>query len=413
MNISDKILRAREERHHRIQKMNTMYSVVVSFKVNFPGEDKNHYMAFLLFNAFNESELNIQFEEKKVYQSDDGPYILYGIQGNDSEIKEKTVLFENNHVFGRFYDLDVYHYGLSISRHEKRRCYLCGHLAHECIREEKHSFESLYQYISKHVLEVYTNDLKMMIDQSMVEELLLEPKFGLVTQHSSGSHHDMNYDLMLKAKDAIMPYFIDMFMLSIMVDGSIEEYMDQFIDLGQSAEKAMYEVTDGVNCYKGLIFHLGLIVMAYGYTMSYEIYDDFHSTIKMIAKALIRQLKNEESFGQMAFQKYRIGGAKGEALTGYYHSIQALKKRPHLLDRLIYLMIRIEDTNLLKRAGSYEAYLAVKEELKGLDTTDIQSVQVLSEKYIDNSLSFGGSADMLVVSIFLDKLSKKHENICL
>jgi triphosphoribosyl-dephospho-CoA synthetase len=76
-------------------------------------------------------------------------------------------------------------------------------------------------------------------------------------------------------------------------------------------------------------------------------------------------------------------------------------------------MIRIEDTNLLKRAGSYEAYLTVKEELKGLDTTDIQSVQVLSEKYIDNSLSFGGSADMLVVSIFLDKLSKKHENICL
>lgn len=411
MSISDNILKAREERAQRIRDLNTIYSVVLSFKVNFPGKDKNHFMAYLLFNGFDENALGVHYLEKNIYHSDDGPYILYGIQGNESKIKEKTVRYENNDILGRFFDLDVYHKGLSISRHKKRKCYLCDNLAHHCIREKKHSFKALYQYISKGVFDVYTGELKTMIEQSMVEELLLEPKFGLVTKHTSGSHKDMNYDLMIKAKDVILPFFIDIFLLSVKVNRSFELYIDQFIDIGLSAEKAMFETTNGVNCYKGLIFHLSLITIAYGYTISTKNSGDFRSIIQMIARAVIKNLSHEDTFGQKAYQQYNIAGAKGEALSGYYHSIQALKEKSCLLERLIYLMIYIEDTNLLKRAGSYSAYLNIKKELRTLDVQNPKEIQVLSEKYINKGLSFGGSADMLVVSIFLEKLRKKHKNI--
>lgn len=411
MTISDNILEARVLRNQRIQALNKIHPVVVSVRVNFPGQDKNHSMAYLIFNAFNPRDLSLKYDMYKTYQSDDGPYLLIGLKGIGKDIKDKTVLFENNHKLGRLFDIDVYCDGLSLSRNDLRLCYICGQPAHICVREKKHSFEELYQYISKRVLNVYTGDLKIMIDEAMEEELELEPKFGLVTKHNSGSHKDMDYDLMVKAKQAIVPYFIDTFLLSILMDDDVLKYIDYVVDIGISAEREMYRVTLGVNCYKGLIFHLGLIVFAYGYYMSREIKEDFQSVIKELADKILRRVGQEDSFGQIAYETYQMSGAKGEALSGYFHAIEGLKKHSDLFSRLVYLMVRLEDTNLLKRAGSMDLYLEIKDALRVLDTTDNEAVKILSNRCIDKGLSFGGSADMLVVSILLDKLIKKHEKI--
>ena len=39
----------------------------------------------------------------------------------------------------------------------------------------------------------------------MIKELDLHPKFGLVTPISNGSHKDMNYKLMIKARMLLCP----------------------------------------------------------------------------------------------------------------------------------------------------------------------------------------------------------------
>lgn len=412
MNISDKILFAREVRARRIKELNDQYQVVVSLRVNFPGKDKNHYLAHLIFNYFKESDLNFYYETKTVYDSVDGPYMLYGLNQDSENIKALTIQYEENHIFGRFYDIDVYEDGVALARNQKRQCLLCDQMAHVCIREEKHSLCDIIDYMASIVLSRYQIDLAQMIDYSMIEELSLEPKFGLVTKHSQGSHQDMNFDLMMKAKDAIKPYLIDMFLYSIK-EKSMNRIVNEGVKLGKLAETKMYEATEGVNCYKGLIFHLGLIIMSYGYYLSRSTELTFIGCLKLMAQTLIKLLDDKQTFGNYALNTYGINGAKGEALSGYEHVLPLLNTNLSYLQKLVKLIISIDDTNLLKRAGSIEEYLAIKKLFIQLDVSDSESVKELSEKCINKGLSFGGSADMLVVSIFLDQCLQKHDKIYL
>ncbi|MBQ5983002.1 MAG: [Prevotella sp.] len=49
--------------------------------------------------------------------------------------------------------------------------------------------------------------------QSLQEELDLTPKPGLVDQHDSGAHHDMDYEMMNKSIRALRPYFVELALL--------------------------------------------------------------------------------------------------------------------------------------------------------------------------------------------------------
>ena len=413
MSILSSILQAREVRYDRICQLNRHWPTVLSVRVNFPGTNKNHALAYLVFHAFSDSSLGIEFMEKHIFQSDDGPYILYACQLDAKQVKEKSVAFENSHPLGRLFDIDVYHHQQALERSVKRQCLICDDMAHVCVREKRHSLESVIQVIENCVLDMYSSQLLAMIDQAFMEELELEPKFGLVTKHRSGSHKDMDYDLMVKAKTVILPYFKKLFLLSVSSEIKIIDYLDEVIHIGQSAENAMFQATGGVNCYKGLIFHIGLIVVTYGYYLTREVKSSFQEVLQIFAKELVKQLPSGDTYGQYAYRKYRISGAKGEALSGYHHAICALKKESNLLKRLMYLMIRVEDTNLLKRAGSFETYLKVKEAVSCLDQTKMDEINQFSEACEKKGLSFGGSADMLVVSILLDKLEKNHDFLVL
>ena len=51
--------------------------------------------------------------------------------------------------------------------------------------------------------------------QSLQEELDLTPKPGLVDQHDSGAHHDMDYEMMNKSIRALRPYFVELANLEV------------------------------------------------------------------------------------------------------------------------------------------------------------------------------------------------------
>jgi len=105
-----------------------------------------------------------------------------------------------------------------------------------------------------------------------------------------------------------------------------------------------------------------------------------------------------------------ISGIKGEALNGFKHVQEAL---PILKDftwiskirALVFYITNIEDTSFLKRAGSIESYLEVKKLFVDLDIFDMNQVNGLNQLCIENNLSFGGSADLLVVTVFLKKIN--------
>ena len=65
--------------------------------------------------------------------------------------------------------------------------------------------------ITKNIEKEFCKIVKLMCDEAIMEELNIHPKFGLVTPYTNGSHQDMNYDIMIKAKNAILDSFVEMF----------------------------------------------------------------------------------------------------------------------------------------------------------------------------------------------------------
>jgi holo-ACP synthase CitX len=410
--ISDNILHAREKRSQQIEHLLSKHEVIVSIKVNFPGKDKNHPLAYLIINAFVLNDIGMNIDKVHWYTSLDGPYYLVSVNDSGKSAKSLAISFEENHPLGRFLDVDVYTRQGSLSRPAKRKCYLCDQLAHVCVREKKHSYQDLYDYIYKITIEYYHDFLSITLNQAILNELNLDPKFGLVTPKTNGSHPDMDYDLMIRAKDAILPYMIKLFSESIWINETTD--FQKFIDLGLKAEKAMYQVTGGVNAYKGLIFHMGLLVLSYGYKLSRDEENHLSMILKMMAKKILdKSVYDQMTFGQKAQMMYQMQGARGQALSGYQQVFEVLKNNQalNLHKMLMSFIIRIDDTNLLKRAGGMDRYKKIKNLFAKTDMNQANALEKLSHECIRQNLTFGGSADLLILALVIDALAKKHEKI--
>ena len=419
MNQSDKILLGREERALLIKKYLNDYKTVVSLKANMPGKDKNSYLSYLLINAFSFLISDFKCKEYIYNYNDDGPFLLFLFKKDISlEIKQKCIEIEETHSLGRFVDIDVYNSQGSLSRDNKRKCFLCNDIAFNCMKINRHSHHEIIDVIEKKTKDFYYYNLDKIIEESILAELNLDPKFGLVTPNSSGSHPDMNYDLMIRAKNAIKPKIIEIFFESLerKYDKSL---MESLRNIGKSAETDMFRSTSGINCYKGLIFNLGIVISAYAFKISRFSSDDIFKISKKVAQDLLEDYNfDSSSFGDKAYNEFGIFGARGEALSGFRNVQNGIKllgnfNAKTLLELLVYYIIHIEDTTLLKRAKDINFYNSVKNKFSELDLNSTEQIKILNDFCIRNNLSFGGSADLLIVSVFLKKIGNLGINILL
>jgi holo-ACP synthase CitX len=417
MNQSEKILLGREERALLIKKYLNDYKTVVSLKANMPGNDKNSYLSYLLINAFSFLISKFKCEEYSYNYNNDGPFVLFLFKEDISkDIKLKCIEIEETHSLGRFVDIDVYNTQGSSARNKKRKCLICNDIAFNCMKINKHSSHEIIDIIEKETKDYYYHKLDEMIDESILAELNLDPKFGLVTPNSSGSHPDMNYDLMIKAKNAIKPKIIGLFFKSLERNYN-KSLLESLKNIGKSAETDMFKATGGINCYKGLIFNLGIVISAYAIKISRYSYDNIFTISKNIAQDLVKDYNfDSQSFGDMAYRKFGIFGIRGEALSGFknvQNGINLLRNfnSKTLLELLVYYIIHIEDTTLLKRAKDINLYNSVKKMFSKLDLNSNEQINLLNDFCIGNNLSFGGSADLLVVSVFLKKIDNLGINI--
>jgi len=412
MNYKEEILKGREERAKLITSYLKDYSIVISVKANMPGEDKNNYLSYLLINAFSFLIAEIKNDGYVYDYNSDGPYLILLLKaGNSDKIKEQMINIEEKHDLGRLIDIDVYSNGISLSRKNKRECIICGNTVTICMRNKKHNYQELISYIKAQVINFYRAKLEGLIDNSIMTELNLHPKFGLVTPKSSGSHKDMNFNLMIRAKNAIIPYFLDMFTTSCEITNSKVE-IHKLVDLGIQAEKAMLLATNNINAYKGLIFNLGLIISAYGYKLSRFELNSVFDVSKYFTFLLYGSYEyNGNSYGDQAYRKYNVTGARGEALSGFINVQKGIKilqdlSWDNLMKTLIFYISSIEDTSFLKRAGTFTKYQEIKEKFKRLNITDSFELKKLNDLCIENNLSFGGSADLLALSVFIWQISQ-------
>lgn len=406
--IADEILRNREQRHDFIRPFIDQGNVALSLKANIPGPDKRIFIAYVVVGYYELLLADIGYSEKFRLEGADGPSIVYIFKNVDAyELKEKMIELEEYSPYGRLVDLDVHSDSLkSINRKEPRKCLICGKNAFECSRSQTHSYDELLSKVNEVALNASTVLILKAIDKAMDYELHLDPKFGLVTPTSMGSHRDMDYQTMLIAKKAIMPYFELMFRTGWESKSSTLVFK-QARDIGKEAENAMMMATNGVNCYKGLIFNLGLLVAATGFSFQKKRpLSEIFNLIKNMTSSLINEFgKTIDTDGLKAYQQYGIGGARMEAMKG----MPTVQKISHIIndfeDKTLYkalveAIVLSEDTVLAKRAKNPETMAMVKAMFKTLDVTDKDQLEKMTNWCINKGLSFGGAADLLVCAIF-------------
>jgi triphosphoribosyl-dephospho-CoA synthase len=270
--------------------------------------------------------------------------------------------------------------------------------------------------------------------KSLLYEVSVTPKPGLVDRYNSGAHQDMDFFTFMASGASLSFYFYH-----CAVKGS--EYVGRdacklFLALrgiGQDAEKAMFKATGGVNTHKGLIFSLGIICAAAACSMIESTgKPDVDSICKKVAtmteglcqRELATLNKNSRlTNGEKLYRKYGLKGIRGEVESGFatvksgsLPLLRKLKSEGHeelndlLVQVLLYLMTVNEDTNIAARHDpstiDYVKKYAAKVLNHGgmLATQGKQMVYEMDEEFSRRNISPGGSADLLAVTIMLDLL---------
>ena len=233
MSSAELILRAREERILKVIKR-ALSGDVVTVKANVPGRDKNIAESFLIVRHFTGVLIERYGGTAEIFNGDDGMYALVG--GLKSIDKDALVKIELSNPAGRFADLDLYLKGTSssVSRGYMRKCFICDKPAFVCAREGSHGVDALLGVFKSEIRSYFTTQTEKIIKESLMAELNLENKFGLVSPSSQGSHKDLDYSLMIRAQDAVLPYLVKMFWQGF--DGECDS-LEQLRPAGITAEK--------------------------------------------------------------------------------------------------------------------------------------------------------------------------------
>ncbi len=418
--MNEQILTAREEKINLISQLFNSYprSSLITIKVNRPGLKNQVTDYFILKIFYNLIIKNFQIITAKLNNSFDGPFYTIVLKDKNRDYKLKLIELEETHPLGRLIDLDYFDQSdRSLSRTELnlplRKCFLCNNPAFVCARNKTHKVAQLTHFIDNKFKTYFKEIFVDLADYAITRELKIETKFGLVSLTSSGSHHDMNHLLMLEAKNSILPFFNLMFEAGYQTD-NLTTILKEVRHLGIEAEKKMLQTTSGINCYKGIIFLLGLIIIASSYTLkTSNKFADIFSNIKLIAHDIYADFKQPlNTYGSYLYEQYNIKGIRKTAFSGL-QIIQAniaqitLNSNDDELRALLHsYMVKSEDTVFIKRSGSYQNYLKYKEIIAKYNPHNKSDLKALNEFCLTKSLSFGGSADLLICSIFLIHLKE-------
>ena len=269
--------------------------------------------------------------------------------------------------------------------------------------------------------------------KALLYEVSISPKAGLVSRLSNGSHKDMNFYTFIDSSLALHNYFLNCFDYGQEKLFSCPDFFKDLREVGKVAEKEMYEATKGINTHKGTIFSMGILLAVLGVHLKENKEIDLKilsEKIKEMCKPLLNELEdadNISTYGEKAYKEYHLTGARGLAIYGYeivlLDGINKLKDFCKTLDfetacilLLFYYMSVLDDTNIVNRASitTLKEVKILSKELfeenkKTLVKENIKnSMSKLNDIFIEKNISAGGSADLLILTIFINLLTDKE-----
>lgn len=246
-----------------------------------------------------------------------------------------------------------------------------------------------------------------------------------MSRTSNGSHKDMNFYTFIDSSFSLDNYFSDCFDYGQENDFYSPEFFKNLRDLGKKAEQEMYEATKGINTHKGTIFSMGILISVLSaYSKENENIDlnILSQRIKTMCSSLLSELSQSEnskniSHGEKVFKKYNLTGARGLAASGYdivlLDGIDKLVEFTKKYDLetacillLFYYISILDDTNIVNRTD-----IETLEEMKTLSGELFEKCKTeneikkemskLNDIFIEKNISAGGSADLLILTIFI------------
>lgn len=267
--------------------------------------------------------------------------------------------------------------------------------------------------------------------EALIEEVSTTPKPGLVDRGSSGAHKDMDYRTFLDSAAAISFYLYKMADIGSGWNKDLKDLFQAIRVVGMEAEAAMFQATKGVNTHKGLIFSAGILAAASAYvykkTGKFDTDGIFRVSAEMTYDALESDFRkidrsNPRTNGEKLYVKYGNRGIRGEVQSGFQSVktislplMRSLKKRGvdgnlANIQVLFNLMASLDDTNILSRHDD-EMLRYVKKtaqdvlNLGGIFTSEgMDRITRLDGEFIEKNISSGGCADLLAVTIMMNKL---------
>lgn len=265
-------------------------------------------------------------------------------------------------------------------------------------------------------------------ERALLYEVTCTPKPGLVDAVDVGSHTDMDIFTFIKSSCVLRGYFEDFFLKGYQAGRALPlpDLFKQIRQLGLEAEQAMYQVTSGVNTHKGAIFSLGILLCATGYVQKQN-HDITVEKVLCVTKKMLVALpadfkkldlveKQDYTAGEQLYLKYGLLGIRGEASAGYplvyNNALPFLKKstgtvHERMLDTLLYIVTLAEDTNLIKRGGSLGTLFEIRKKIElyfdhggSKSAQGKQDLAALNKEFKDKNLSIGGSADLLIITLY-------------
>ena len=395
------------------------FKTLVVIRANIPGGKKgsieSNWIVYRIFLECKKKMVPIKIFHS--YTDEEGLIFFLIVDASPLEVKALSIKIEDDESLGRLADIDVLTAEKLFSRNDfpqnnkRRKCFLCEKDAVICARSRAHSQKEIMNFILKKVHEDWSNNgdifelLGNLTESSLLAELCRPLGFGCVTANSQGSHKDMDFLLMLECIPLIGNAIKNLSEKDCESFEALREY-------GKKQEKKLFDLTGGVNTYKGALFLL-LILNACTFRIIKEkkTFTDLSKEIAAFSLPLKKdfELRACSPASLQAFNNLGSGGVRGLALSGFAEHFQnwlPLYKKTFSeggdFVKIIVKMIETTcDTTIINRKGE-KALLEVQKKAYSLlcindkpaQETSIKEFSAWCEK---NNISTGGTADKIII----------------
>ena len=459
----EELLAFRENRACRRKKILKAYPLSLAcLSLNIPGDCKDFPWArrsfqseIDIFSLALEAEgidvSNFEREEENA-----GYTAYFSAEAEPKALKTIALYIEETHPLGRLFDIDIYNgEGEKLSREDSdlapRPCLICEEDSFLCARNQAHSPEELEASVAGLMENWFRQKLGETIvcaaNWSMLNELIITPKPGLVDRVNNGAHKDMDFFTFVNSATVLLPWFRSCALAgfnSVTKGLSPQALFESLRPAGRIAEVIMKKATNGVNTHKGYIFSVGILSAAYGRLYRNaenpcltEVLDFTKEMCKDLADDFSRSPSKKPSHGEVVFSKTGIKGIRGEVSRGFptvaEHALPLLRDLLNedfsMNDAGIITFLKIlahaEDSNIIHREDKaaldsiqknlrtfFASFTMAQSDPSVAMDPDMgvirEKVVAMNREFIVRNISPGGSADLLGVSFFLYRLFYKN-----